>query len=140
MTSKRSEGFILTPLGVKLIQWFHKTHCFIPFFVFYPAVFYEQSKPCFKSWRHLTASGFPPVTETVHFHKSAATWKRTKAFTAFICNILSGVKSLFYASFFFFFNILLLFFFFLLILWLIIELASAECIHIRKNLFKMKNF
>lgn len=131
MTSKLSEGFILTPLGVKLIhlwnQWFHKIHSFIPFFVFYPAVFYEQSKPCFKSWRHLTASGFPPVTETVHFHKSAATWKCTKAITAFICNIFSDVKSLFCASYFCFSLTYYSFFFFLLILWLMIEPASAEC-------------
>lgn len=47
----------------------------IPLFVFYPAMLHEQSNPCFKSCRHLAASGFPPATETTHFHKSAVTWK-----------------------------------------------------------------
>lgn len=57
----------------------------------------QQSKPCFKSCRHLTASGLLPGAETAPFHKSVVTWKATENITDFFCRIFSGIKYWFYA-------------------------------------------
>lgn len=76
------------------------TEKIIPLVFYYPAMLHEKPKPSFKSCRHLIASGFPPATETVHFHKSAVTWKSTEAIMELIFNIFSSIKHLSYTSYF----------------------------------------